>query len=661
MRSGFHNRILGAVPLRTLLGSTVFQLAVSLGAVRWLSRTFLLGRRVVVLHVAIVAALSALTVLGLGLCLKLQWVRRSPTARRLLSLVPAANFSALLLLYVMDYISNRCWDRNLNYEVVAQHFLQVATHGQGLVPIPGWLYGALGGCLLAITATQLSLSAHLWRDLEELFLPDGRDGLFSTRRRTAIAIAGVATLWLGIGGYLVKVWRTPEDFRLPRFEPVVSFFLSASRSIGDANDHALQEALRARQSIERAQYRVRQPFERKTVILIIVDCLRADHVQPYGYGRATTPTLSSWVASGRLRPVRMALSTCSDSNCGIQSTMSSQTYRYLSVENFKLYDVLRDQGYKLYFILSGDHTWYGLKEYYSEKPDLLFDGTNSIRYFANDDRLVFDGLERIPDSDGTPAFFSFHLMSVHGIGVKQERFRVYNPSDWDWTSTVTGRFDRDTLINSYDNGVVQADATINELFAALDRKGYLRNSIVFILADHGEGFGEHGSTWPYYGHTRFLYQEDIHIPMLIYDDPSVSYANLDFATQIDVAPTILDRLGLPIPASWQGRSLLDPHVKQYSWHQSNQKSPSYLVVERTAGALYKYMRASAGAEELYEIGSDPSERVNLIPTARPDLVQGLRSKLAEYLGERHLDGQPTPLEAVSADASPNVEPGAAEQ
>src|SRR5204862_5169484 len=138
-------------------------------------------------------------------------------------------------------------------------------------------------------------------------------------------------------------------------------------------------------------------------------------------------------------------------------------------------------------------------------------------------------------------------------------YRRYEPAgqqrSYEW---VRNGDDETVAKNNYDNGIVEADATIEKLFGKLREKGYLANSLIVILADHGEGLGDHGLGWAGLGHLRTMYQESIRIPLLIYDESDVHYGNLKFATQIDVAPTIVDRLGLRIPPSWEGRSLLSP-------------------------------------------------------------------------------------------------------
>jgi glucan phosphoethanolaminetransferase (alkaline phosphatase superfamily) len=383
----------------------------------------------------------------------------------------------------------------------------------------------------------------------------------------------------------------------------------------------------------RAAYPRGRPFERKNVIVIVVDSLRADHMQVYGYSRPTTPFLAGLLASGRLKKVEFATSTCAESNCGILSTMFSKTLRHQVPEAFKLYDLLADQGYPTNFILSGNHDWQGLREMYGTGQTRYFDGRDSTQFNRSDDRVIFEGLDRVPDA-GPPAFFFFHLMSVHLLGDKLDRFRVYQPSGVksDWNALFRGEYDRETVTNNYDNGVRQADATIEELFNRLDRKGYLKDSVIAILSDHGEGLGERGTT--NYGHITSLFQEFIRIPILIYDPTPAAYANLEFATQVDVAPTLVDRLGLPVPACWEGTSLLRPVIAERSIHQTALTTPCYAVIDRSGERMLKYMACSVGRyEELYDLAADPGERNNLIATADPALLARLRERLQQWRGE----------------------------
>jgi glucan phosphoethanolaminetransferase (alkaline phosphatase superfamily) len=382
-------------------------------------------------------------------------------------------------------------------------------------------------------------------------------------------------------------------------------------------------------------------YEKKNVILIIGDSLRSDHMQVYGYERPTTPYLNSLFEKGKLRKVKMALATCPESACGILSTLGSINYKSISNYNFKIHDLLWDLGYNVYFLLSGDQTHYeNLRWYFGQSIDLYYDGNDADGFSMNDDRLILEGLRKVPNYKDTPSFFYFHLMSPHFLGDKLEAYNRYIPSEinQEYSTFVRGVKDRTAYVNRYDNGIIQTDAMIEEIFKELGEKGYLRNSIVVILGDHGEGLGERGN----FGHDKNLYQEDINIPFLIYDDPEINYRNLEFATQLDVAPTIINRLGLPVPHTWEGESLLNEDKKCFSYHQTRSKTNgTQAIFYRVDGKIYKYMSWAAkdegkSREELYELISDPGEKRNLISVANFDLEKLIGEKMTESLSCNNL-------------------------
>ena len=121
--------------------------------------------------------------------------------------------------------------------------------------------------------------------------------------------------------------------------------------------------------------------------------------------------------------------------------------------------------------------------------------------------------------------------------------------------------------------------------------------------------------------------------MLFYDAPSASYPDLTFATQVDIAPTILDRLGLPVPASWEGQSLLAPSRKRFTYHQTYFVPNRFAVLYRDDSALFKFLATPQyGTEELYDLTTDHGEVDNLV-TRLPALAKLLRDKVHGYLDE----------------------------
>ena len=363
-------------------------------------------------------------------------------------------------------------------------------------------------------------------------------------------------------------------------------------------------------------------FQRKNIILIIIDALRSDHLSLYGYKRKTSPFLDSLHASGNLRKIDMSFSVAADSYAGINAIMRSRIFGHLGLNNFSLQHLLKDQGYDLNFIVSGDHTNFGgLKPSYGKNSDFNYylDGAISNKYSdPNDDRIVLEGLENIPPYNKTPSYFHLHLMSVHNLGRRLNKFKIYEPSG-------RATFDIENYINRYDNGVLQVDNYLEKIFSTLSEKGYLQNSIVVITGDHGEALGEKGK----FGHSRSIYTDQILTPILIYDSDNVEYKNTSYATLVDIAPTIIDRIGLPVPDSWEGVSLFSKEYnRELTFHHHNDH---YAVIHSQQDKRYKLIYdKKTKKQELYELNTDLYETTNLIDSLEIKYVNNLRWYMTEF-------------------------------
>jgi glucan phosphoethanolaminetransferase (alkaline phosphatase superfamily) len=368
----------------------------------------------------------------------------------------------------------------------------------------------------------------------------------------------------------------------------------------------------------RANYPKQVQFNKKNVILIIVDALRADELSLYGYSRKTSPFLQQLYDEKKLQKIDYAFSTSSASFPGILSILRSKPAYNLAYQNYSLSEVLKDQGYQVNYILSGDHAnWYDMQYFYGKDIDLYFDGRYSEKYVC-DDNLLFEGLNKIKHYKDTSAFFYLHLMSVHYAGIKHPEFIKWKPTSIEW-EPVPYR-------NNYDNGVYAADQTIEKIFQELKAKGYLENSIVVITADHGESLGERNT----YGHVKNVYAEEIRIPILIYDtDTSVHYNKRDVAEQPDIAATIIDRLGLPIPSTWEGTSLLRDSFPEFTFHSV---SNDYAMIHHNGDKLFTYyFNAVSRKEELFNIRKDVYEQHDLLAATDANYVALLRKEMKEYL------------------------------
>lgn len=398
-------------------------------------------------------------------------------------------------------------------------------------------------------------------------------------------------------------------------EPIVSFFFK--------NSDPFQGQILANDNEDislRKNYKKNIDFQKKNVIIIVVDALRSDHLSLYGYKRHTSPFLDSLYASGDLKKIKTSFSVASGSFPGVNSILRSKIWANMGFNNFSVQQLLKDQGYDINFLVSGDHThFYGLKSFYGNDSDFNYyiDGSNTKKYIVADDRIIFEGLKNIKKYNKNPSFFYFHLNSAHSAGTKIDRYKMYRPANV-YTINI------ENYTNRYDNGILQADDYVKKIFSDLRLKGYLQNSIVVITADHGEALGERGE----FGHIKNVYTDQILIPILIYDTDKLQYKNLIYATSVDIAPTIIDRLGLPIPESWEGKSLLSDDNREFTFHQMGN---NYAIINKKGKFLFKYIYDSKlMKEELYELNGDFYENNNLINSVDKKWITDFRKRLSEF-------------------------------
>lgn len=481
----------------------------------------------------------------------------------------------------------------------------------GISPLKAYATGAILLILVLLTA------AYLYT-----ITPDAIKGLKNYTRRFASVYTtnspkskrrDLAVVILFLVCCVVLQWRQSLYVRLQFcHEPISTMIFGETQFMGMFHLASYKEP----DSI-RALYPRRIPFQKRNVILIICDAMRADHVGSYGYDRPTSPFLKKMCDEGKLVQVPFAFSTSAASFPGILSTLRSKPMYDLAYHNFSLQDLLHDQGYKVHFILSGDHdNWYDMKYFYGSGVDHYYDGRHSKRY-VGDDELLLDALDQVSAYSDTPAMFYFHLMSTHYGGLKHEQYVKWTPASVESDSIP--------YQNNYDNGVLQADHYIQKLFEKLEAKGYLKNSIVVITADHGESLGERG----YYGHVQNVYSEEIRIPLWIYDSDSLMRVQRHFAEQPDIAATIVDRLGLPVPPSWTGRSLLRPAFDTITYHSINY---FYAAIDYQEGRVYKYLyNSDTKKEELYDDRHDPRELHDIIKQADPVYIAKMRERINAYI------------------------------
>jgi arylsulfatase A-like enzyme len=192
---------------------------------------------------------------------------------------------------------------------------------------------------------------------------------------------------------------------------------------------------------------------------------------------------------------------------------------------------------------------------------------------------------------------------------------------------------------SYDRGVNANDTALSGLVSALRAQKLLDDSIVVVTADHGEGLGTHGED----SHGIFIYEETTHVPLLVKlpENQLARKRVKGLARLVDVAPTVLEIAGIPVPSQMQGQSLLriakasgDAGQPVYARTDFPHEAFGWSSLESWRTGKYLYIRAPK--PELYDLSSDPNGTHNLAQSSKATF-ETMASQLAAF--DSHFEGR----------------------
>ncbi|RLG16811.1 hypothetical protein DRN62_02930, partial [Nanoarchaeota archaeon] len=338
------------------------------------------------------------------------------------------------------------------------------------------------------------------------------------------------------------------------------------------------------------------------VILITLDTLRADHLSLYGYPLNTTPNLDRIAEDAVVFEDAIATSSWT-----LPSHASIFTGRYpyhhgatarhqlLRHEEKLLAEILREKGYVTAGFVGGPFckAKYGIAQgfmFYDDRLDFFeywhtFDKLYIGRIFhvafpdidkfifrsdgerssEEINRRVFKWLEKNKDQTFFMFINYFDTHMPYNLGKEfKERFTNDTRSYKDVVKIFAlkrneevSEEDVDFIASLYDTEIFHLDHHLEELFDELDELGIKNDTIIIITSDHGEEFHDHGG----FGHGWTLYQEVVHVPLIIYYPKEFSPKRIEERVSLtDLFPTILDVLGMDTPENIDGVSLL-PLIK----------------------------------------------------------------------------------------------------
>jgi len=295
--------------------------------------------------------------------------------------------------------------------------------------------------------------------------------------------------------------------------------------------------------------------------------------------------------------------------------------------------ILKERGYRNYYF----HTWtlgyVGTRRFLrTRRFDEVYEmyqlrqasANNGKMGYGIDDRAMIEpGVRALKKDREKPFFAVFCPLSPH-----------FPYPDPDKEYIITGPREKNATFEEdcrrkYINALQFSDAVLGMLVDRLEAEGLLENTLLFIVADHGQAFLEHKGN---FRHRTGIYEENVHVPFLVYNRNLFPrpMAHDGITRHIDIAPTILDILGVGTHRQHQGVSLASRRRQQIAFLHTAWRDDYRGLRE----GPWKYIiRLRDGVEELYNLRMDPEERNNLV-TREPGLCVRYRDMLAASASRR---------------------------
>jgi len=230
------------------------------------------------------------------------------------------------------------------------------------------------------------------------------------------------------------------------------------------------------------------------------------------------------------------------------------------------------------------------------------------------DGLLLPAAVRWIDSDRSqPFFLTLWTIQTHHPYFAEPSQESFTPQDPEQ--------------DRYLNAIRVTDRLLSDLMCELEARGLADSTLLVVLGDHGEAFGEHGHR----GHSKTIHEEELRVPLVMIS-PRLGTRPQRLPVlgqQIDIAPTILDLLGMTAPNEWQGRSLFADARTDRVYFFTAFHHYLFGVIDGSHKYVYN---ASTNQNHLYDLSVDAAERHNLIQTPRSDsLPDVLHRRLAGWV------------------------------
>nr|WP_239025579.1 sulfatase-like hydrolase/transferase [Roseibacterium persicicum] len=397
----------------------------------------------------------------------------------------------------------------------------------------------------------------------------------------------------------------------------------------------------------------------RNVVVIAIDAVSTRYIEGFGGEYPITPNIRRYQAQGMTFDNAYAHVPASNyflvtllAGMVPELTPDSMTYAYEALELPTLSGALAARGYRTGFFNSSDNRFQNTETFVRQAGfGLVRDyrdwdcdqGVYETEGFADsflntsNDHCTVDAITGwIAEAPDDPFFVVMRTGMSHYPYYPGE-----NPQ----------RFVEDDTLNNYLNAIRVSDAAFGQLMGWLEAEGLADETLVIVLGDHGEAFGEHGT----HGHASGIYEENVHVPLLFVNPVAFSGERVAQIVGLsELAPTMADLLGLPPSPRWQARSVFAPGrsdgVMLFSpWN-------GFLIGFRQGDRKFIY-NGNTDESWLFDLAADPGETVNLVADD-PEADAAARQLVADWVAyhtgwvARVIGGQVTPTSAAPVPEGP---------
>ncbi len=377
--------------------------------------------------------------------------------------------------------------------------------------------------------------------------------------------------------------------------------LQADWRSGSTESKSARRGERTRESAEDLTH-LRGSAVGRNVVLIALESTGARYLRCYGAQEDPMPNLTRLAETSLL--FENAYAVYPESIKGLFSVLCSRypafdtrAEDYARVRTPAIAQVLANAGYRTALFHSGRFDYLGMNEVVRRRGfEMLADAGNISGNFNSsfgvDEPATVEAMLAWIDTRPREQPFFLHYLPIAG----------HHP----YATPAPGPFPERNELDSYRNALHFGDAALGKFLDGLSQRGLDTNTLFVIYGDHGEAFGQHEGN---FGHTLFIHEENVRVPLLVsmpgaWREPVRMKRT---ASLLDLAPTLLDLLGLEAPKDYQGASLLAP-------------------VERAALFFTDYSLSLAGARDgrwkvvlelgsararLFDLATDAEERTNV--------------------------------------------------